>query len=155
MNPTRRQLTACPRPATRITRRHNSTRTLQWVLYVCETHRSLAPQLAGSTHLNHKTTRHVEQPAPRCGTLYDEQRIEQAIDSYGRLNPWIGGVGGWVESLREAATFAAHLREADADDLERVAQLAESGPEDPTVQAWVLKELARVEAARTEKRNVT
>ncbi|MFE2973346.1 hypothetical protein [Streptomyces sp. NPDC059258] len=153
MNPTRRQLTGCPRPATRITTRHASNRTLQWALYVCDAHLGLAPQLSGSTYLNHRATRHVDRPAPRCGTLYDQQPIQQAIDSYARLNPWIGGGGSWVEELREAAVFAAHLREADAADLDQVACLAETRPDDPEVQARVLQELARIEAARTSRRS--
>ncbi|MYX14411.1 hypothetical protein GTY67_13495 [Streptomyces sp. SID8374] len=149
MEPVRRQISRCPQPATRLITRSTSNR-LQWALYVCEAHRNLAPQLAGSAYLNHKATRYVERPAPQCGTLYDQQPVQQAIDSYGRLNSWLGaGAGKWVETLRNSADLAAYLQDANAVDLEKVARLAETGPSDPTVQARVLEELARIEAERT------
>ncbi|MEU3423601.1 hypothetical protein AB0F39_34510 [Streptomyces murinus] len=146
-----RQITDCPRPATRTTTRHSSAQTLLWEVHLCDRHQHLAARLAGSRHPNHRATRATRataDPAPRCGTLHDHQAVAQAVESHARLWLDLPSAGTWVESLRAAATLAAQVHAPDAPALAGIAAVAESGPDDPAVHARVLELLAHAEAHR-------
>lgn len=143
MTPTsRRQITACTAPATRIIRRRHRTRGLLYEVGLCHRHRWAGTEWG-------KTLRPLDEPRP-CGLAEDYRHPHEIVTSHwdGWMSsitprtPAPGSVTEWAAALRAAAADAASLHAAPAvvAALDRAAE-AGGGP------AAVLLALAEAETA--------